>query len=160
MQLIHSKTPDPITQAGFSLLEVLVAIVILSLGILGLAGLQSAALKNAHSAMLRAQAAQYAYDMADRMRANRRDAIEGHYNLTLESPVPLGTTLVDRDRSGWLAQLGSLPNGRGAIVVEPDGSAKITVRWNETVLGNTDPDPACPPDSPAGSVCFVLDTRI
>ena len=62
-------------QSGFNLLEVLVTLVILSLGILGAAGLQRAALQNGHSALLCTQAALYTYDMADRMRANRAVAV-------------------------------------------------------------------------------------
>lgn len=57
-------------QNGFTLIEILVAVLILSLGLLGLAGLQAASIRSNHSAYLRSQATQLAYDMADRMRAN------------------------------------------------------------------------------------------
>lgn len=147
-------------QTGFSLLEVLVTLVVLSLGILGLVGLLSAALKNGHSALLRAQAAQYAYDMADRMRASRAAAVGGHYNRTLSDAAPSGSSLADLDRRGWLGQLASLPEGAGAIQVAASGDASITVRWNETALGNTAMDPACPEPRLAGRVCFVLNTRL
>ena len=55
---------------GFTLLEVLIAIVVLSFGLLGMAGLQANGVKNTHSANLRTLAVHQAYDMADRMRAN------------------------------------------------------------------------------------------
>lgn len=147
-------------QQGFSLLEVLVTLVLVSLAILGLAGLQSAALKNGHSALLRAQAAQYAYDMADRMRVNRAAAVAGAYNRLLGDDAPTGTALADSDRSGWLRLLGSLPEGTGAIQVTAGGQATITVRWDETALGNAATDAACPEPLIAGRVCFVLDTRL
>ncbi len=149
-------------QTGFSLLEVLVTLIVLSLGILGLAGLQSAALKNGHSALLRAQAAQYAYDMADRMRANRQQAVSTAlpYNMGLSSTPPTGAGLPTSDRAGWIRQLQSLPEGAGAIAVTPAGNVTITVRWDETALGNTATDPTCPEPRLAGRVCFVLDTRI
>jgi type IV pilus assembly protein PilV len=58
-------------QSGFTLLEVMVAIVVLSLGLLGLAGLQAATLRNNQIAYYRAIAIQQTYDMADRIRANQ-----------------------------------------------------------------------------------------
>ena len=57
-------------EQGFTLVEILVAVFILALGLLGLSGLQVASLQNNHSAYLRSQATLLAYDMADRMRAN------------------------------------------------------------------------------------------
>ncbi|NOS87695.1 MAG: type IV pilus modification protein PilV [Methylococcaceae bacterium] len=59
------------TERGFTLIEVLVAMVVLSIGLLGLAGLQATSLKSNQSAYHRSQATQLAYEMADRMRANR-----------------------------------------------------------------------------------------
>lgn len=55
---------------GFSLLEVLVALVVLSIGLIGLAGMQSASLRFNNDAYLRSQATTLAYDMADRVRTN------------------------------------------------------------------------------------------
>ncbi len=57
-------------QSGFSLLEVLIAIVITSIGLLGLAAMQATGLRNNHSAYHRSQATVLAYDIADRMRSN------------------------------------------------------------------------------------------
>lgn len=163
MQLKKATTMSPMplrVQSGFSLLEVLVTLVILSLGILGLAGLQSASLKNGHSALLRAQAAQYAHDMADRMRVNRTAAIAGHYNRLLTDPAPTGSTLANADLKGWLRQVGSLPEGRAAISVNSAGVTTITVRWDETALGNTNTDDNCPVPREPGRVCFVLEARL
>ncbi len=55
---------------GFSLLEVLIAIIIVSTGVLGIAGLQVMSLQNKTSALFRTQANQLAYDILDRARAN------------------------------------------------------------------------------------------
>lgn len=57
-------------QGGTSLLEVLIAVVILSIGLLGLAGLQVASLRVNQGAMQRSQATILAYDMLDRMRSD------------------------------------------------------------------------------------------
>ena len=165
-------------QSGFSLLEVLVTLVILSLGILGAAGLQRAALQNGHSALLRAQAAQYAYDMADRMRANRAVAVPSTSTsaststgtstsispyaqpLTPATALPGSNSQADRDRRVWLRQLQSLPLAAAAIDVQANGDATITIRWDESALGATGVDRSCPAGSSDGQVCFVLNTRL
>ena len=63
-------TPERQRSAGFTLLEALVAVLILAVGLLGLAGLYVAGMQNTRSANLRTLATLQAYDMADRMRAN------------------------------------------------------------------------------------------
>ncbi|MEJ2108263.1 MAG: type IV pilus modification protein PilV [Acidiferrobacteraceae bacterium] len=57
-------------QRGFTLTEVLIAVLVLAVGLLGLAGLQLAGMKSNHSAYLRSQATIVAYDLLDRMRAD------------------------------------------------------------------------------------------
>ena len=56
---------------GFTLVEVLVALVVLSIGLLGVAALQLTSLRSNHSSAMRSQATFLAYDIIDRMRANR-----------------------------------------------------------------------------------------
>mgnify|MGYP003608823969 CR=1 FL=1 len=56
--------------SGFTLLEVLITLIVLSVGLLGLSGLQTMSLRSNHDAYLRSQAAIQAYDLVDRMRAN------------------------------------------------------------------------------------------
>jgi type IV pilus assembly protein PilV len=77
------------TQRGFSLIEVLVTILVLSVGLLGLAGLQLQSLKFNQSAYLRSQATLLAYDVLDRLRAN--EAAGGNY-LVAYATAPSGTT--------------------------------------------------------------------
>ena len=67
---------------GFSLIEVLIAIFVLSVGLLGSAGLQMRSLQQNQSAYFRSQATIMAYDMADRIRANASGLSSGNYNLT------------------------------------------------------------------------------
>ena len=73
------------TARGFSLLEVMIALLIVSVGLLGLAGLQALSLKNNVSASQRTIATQLAYDMADRMRANPASVLSGDYNYATYS---------------------------------------------------------------------------
>jgi type IV pilus modification protein PilV len=62
----HNK----IEQQGFTLIEVLVTVIIMAIGLLGVAGLQLAGMRSNHSAFLRTQATIAAYDLIDRMRAD------------------------------------------------------------------------------------------
>ncbi len=78
-----NRFPAPMRARGFSLIEVLVATVVLSVGLLGLASLQVSGLRVGQSSFYRAQAAQLATDMADRLRARR-----GPANWRLPTPRP------------------------------------------------------------------------
>ena len=62
------------------MIDVLVAMVVLSIGLLGLAGLQATGLRYNHGAYLSTQATLQAYDMADRMRANMAGVDNGDYD--------------------------------------------------------------------------------
>ena len=75
-------------QGGFTLLEILVAMVVISLGLLGLAGLQALSLRNNQVAHYRSIASQQAYDMGDRIRANLAGVRLGQYdNLAASIPA-------------------------------------------------------------------------
>mgnify|MGYP001815002980 CR=1 FL=1 len=71
-------------QQGMTLLEVLIALLVLSIGLLGMAGLQATSIRNNQSAYMRSQASILAYDAIDRMRANRDAADAGSYALALD----------------------------------------------------------------------------
>jgi type IV pilus assembly protein PilV len=66
--------------AGFTLLEVLVALVVISFGLLGVAGMQLAAMRDTNGSNVKTIAAQQADDIADRMRANWAAEADGSYN--------------------------------------------------------------------------------
>lgn len=73
---------SPSTELGFTMLEVLISLLIVSIGMLGLAGLQATSLKNGQSAYYRSVATQLAYDMSDRMRGNINGVLANAYNRT------------------------------------------------------------------------------
>ncbi len=66
--------------AGFTMLEVLIAIVVIAFGLLGIAGLQAFAVKNNHGASLRVTATTLASDMIDRIKSNYTAVTNGDYN--------------------------------------------------------------------------------
>ncbi len=77
-------------QYGFSLLEVLIALLVLSIGLLGLAGLQTLGLKFNMQSYQRTQAALLAYDIVDRMRANPVEKNGPRYTESKRPPPRCG----------------------------------------------------------------------
>lgn len=128
------QRPHRSRQRGLSMIEVLVAIVVISLGLLGMAGLQAAGLRSSHSALHRAQAAQLANDMAERVRANLGQATS--YGLTLADSGPSCAGVCGTDITDWLARLRTLPAGDGAIAVDTANEVvTITVQWDDSRAG-------------------------
>lgn len=106
------------SQQGSSLLEVLIATVVLSIGLLGLAGLQTAALKVNQTASARSQAAFLTNDIFDRMRANREAALNGGYDINgiAAAAIPAGAGVATGDLTAWRDRItGALPEGDGSI---------------------------------------------
>jgi type IV pilus assembly protein PilV len=125
------KQPN-FNQQGSSMLEVLVAIVVLSLGMLGLAALQGVTFKNNANANLRSQAVIQAYDILDRMRANAANKADYAINLADSAPAS-PSTLPQNDQSQWLTNLAdTLPSGDGGITVNGD-EVVVTIQWSERV---------------------------
>lgn len=79
---------------GFTLIEVLVSMIILALGLLGLASLQGISLKNNQDAFLFSQANALAYEMSDRIKANRLGWI------TAAIPAPAAACVAGCNSSG------------------------------------------------------------
>ena len=114
----------PQKQAGFSLIEVLVSTIVLSIGLIGIASLQAVSLSNNQSSYMRSQATALAYDLADRMRSNVASATSGMYDPGLMSLASgcnstSGCTpqqMAQNDLSEWDATLGThLPMGEGFV---------------------------------------------
>lgn len=123
-------------EAGATLIEVLVAMVVLAIGLLGLAGLQATSVQSNHSAYYRSQATILASDLADRMRANRTEALTNAYLVNFPPSSTTHSegsgTAAQNDISEWLNQLGrTLPEGTGRVV-KNNTLVTISIRWNDT----------------------------
>lgn len=123
-------------QAGTSLIEILVTILIVSFGLLGVAGVVGNGLKNNHSSYGRTQASILAADIIDRMRANRREAegVGAPYDIVLTDPTPTGTSVAEQDLNAWRTALAStLPSGAGAISMNAaTKKVAVTVQWDDS----------------------------
>ena len=108
--------------AGLSLIEMLISLLVLSVGLLGLAGLQAYSLKNNHSSYLRSQATVLGYDLLDQIRAKRVNFLE----------VGGGAAPAESDVGAWVARVSTtLPSGQGSIACA-DRVCQVTVSWNDS----------------------------
>ncbi len=130
-------------QEGAGLIEVLVAVLILALGLLGMAGLQANALKKNQSSFARSQAVMLSYYMLDAMRADRANAVAGNYDTAttgLCNPTAItGSTLADNTRKDWIGSLrdnlGDSESTCGVIDCDSGGICTVTIEWNDELAG-------------------------
>lgn len=156
---------------GFTLLEVMVAMVIFAIGLIGLASLQSISLQSEHASYSRSQAILLAYDMADRIKANASGSVS--YVIDANTTTVAGyngstmctantctiSDIVLYDMGLWKASLATLlPSGRGAITIPSALNHTITVHWDEDRTGATGLN--CPPLSAADLRCFQIAVRL
>ncbi len=141
------------TQSGASLIEVLVALLITSFGLLGMAALQARAIKGNQSSMQKTQAVVMSYYILDAMRVDRASAKALAYNtgsLNADGKIgPIcnpaavtGTTLVNNNLRDWITSLQSEVKTTkaneftcGAVLCDADGNCRVQVSWNDEGLG-------------------------
>jgi len=129
---MRRRRRTPGTDRGFTMLEVLISLLIISIGMLGLASLQALSLKNGQSAYYRSVATQLAYDMSDRMRGNINGVLGNAYNRTgintdySTAVANCGTTagcvaadLATNDAFEWQQLVATLlPGGEGIVCMD------------------------------------------
>jgi len=148
---LPSKSLHQPGTSGFSLIEVLVSIVILMIGLLGLAGLQSRAFTAQLESYQRSQALILAQDMASRIEANRKNAAAyitanpaaGGVGVDAVVPCP-GGTVAEQDLCDWhnsllgsaeVSMAGAMIGARGCVIQEiapalgAAGVYQVVVSW-------------------------------
>lgn len=122
-------------QKGFSLIEVLVAMLILCVGLLGAAAIQLNALKYTDSSAMRTQASFIAYDMMDRIRANNTM----DYTLPSAKAVATSTDYSNPravDWSDFKTNIASFSGGTGeGLITVVNKVVTITILWSDTRAG-------------------------
>lgn len=149
----------PISNRGFSLIEVLIALIVLAIGLLGLASLQMTSLQFTGDAYLRSQATVLAYEITDKMRSNIGAVNAGSYDVLdytaannavstynacktgsckCEGSACTTANLVIYDLGTWYERLDrELPGStakRATIEGLGNREFRITIRWNERDL--------------------------
>lgn len=126
-QLARTGSAGPRSRcAGFTLLEALIALIVLSIGLLGLAGLQASSLRNNQDAYFRSQATILAQSMMDELRSDRGRSLAGRYNFTL-GDSPTASSFAEE----WLEKVeNTLPAASAGVAVDAARrTATVTVRW-------------------------------
>lgn len=144
---------------GSTLIEVLVSLIIFSIGLLGIAGMLLLSSKANNSSYAKQQAVQSVYNIFDRMRANSTAAINGNYNVSninSSGPPTMPSTpsalcnstacspdqLATFDTWNWLTNdVAKLPNGSASITSALNGAAgntliTVTVQWDDSAAQN------------------------
>lgn len=130
-------------EGGFTLIEVLIALVILAVGLLGMATLMTSSLQSSQGAYRRSQASLMAYDIVERMRFNRDRAITtDDYTLTTSSSATSNPSCgsggctpaqqAQKDLYEWRTALtAALPGATAAITRANDNQYQVTINWDE-----------------------------
>ena len=132
-----------VKQDGFSLLEVLISVVILAIGMLGVAAMQTSAIRYNHSAELRSLAVTQISNIVDRMLANSQGMENGAYNSVSGIPSAPNCTnctsaqVAQYDIHEWnSSNRDLLPAGQGTITRNANRYI-ITIRWDNNRSGVT-----------------------
>lgn len=124
---------------GFTLLEALIALLVLTIGLLGAASMLLSSVRNSHNSYLRSQASFIADSLIERMRANPLGIWRGQYNGNLNAATPAAPTCASTgctptqisgtDRAAIASQvLQHLPGGVGSVACTVVGAAPVS-RW-------------------------------
>lgn len=146
-------------QRGASLLEVLIALLVITIGLLGVAAGLIYSVKNTHSAYVRSQANTLAYDLLEIMRAYRSDALAGEFDDTCSGSVAC------QARQDWDAQVANvLPSSPGVAVATSvsrlaDEQVSISLTWSDARAAVKDDKGVTTQNDPEQQT-FVLKTRL
>ncbi|MBY0474367.1 MAG: type IV pilus modification protein PilV [Nitrosomonas sp.] len=150
---------------GFSLIEVLITLLIVSFGLLGMAALVVSGARSNNVAYYRSVASKQTEDIADRMRANIAGVVAGAYDA-LSANIPSSadcvantcspTQIATFDHALWnTANARLLPGGVGIVNGNLAAGYSITLMWTEKEMADDpNPSPNCPGGT-ANTQCFV-----
>lgn len=119
-------------QRGVGLIEVLIAVLVLAVGLLGVAGLQLTALRNNQSAMERSMGVVQSYSIIEAIRADPDSAKNGRFNVAIDSD-PSGDTFPAQSLITWRDQLkASMGDSAVGSVACNSDTCTVIVRWDDS----------------------------
>lgn len=129
------------SQHGVSLLEVLIAVVVLSIGLLGLAGLQLSALRNNQSAAERSAAIMQVYSITEAMRADMNATQTGAFEIGIDDSSPTGSTFALKQLAAWRERLKENLGASATGGIDCDTTSApidftictVTIRWDDSL---------------------------
>ncbi|WP_370304873.1 type IV pilus modification protein PilV [Sinimarinibacterium flocculans] len=131
----------PGRERGVGLIEVLVSVLVLSIGLLGIAWVQTRALSNNNSSMARSMAVVASYSILDAMRADRVRAMAGDYDVAdmAANNCPAAGSLAQTQLRNWClelgATLGAVASTKGTVDCDTEGECTITVTFDDSRIG-------------------------
>jgi type IV pilus assembly protein PilV len=148
------------TQRGVTLVESMIALLVISVGLLGIASLQITAMSQNTSSLNHSQATWYAYNMSDRIRANFGaylgyngiDTAGGYSGDCTTSACSTGQ-MITADAAEWETMVENLPGGRGRITLQ-NGLLVVTVMWDDNGSGAT--GTGCVPTVATDLTCYQV----
>ena len=147
-------------QRGVTLVEAMIALLVISIGLLGIAALQITAMNQNTSALNHSQAVWAAYNMSDRIRANITefnnyggiDTNNGYAQDCMAGPCT-NAQMLTADAADWSTMVQNLPGGRGIIAANADGLL-VTVMWDDEGTGAT--GTGCGPNPNVDLTCYSV----
>jgi type IV pilus assembly protein PilV len=129
-------------QQGVSLIESMIALLVISVGLLGIAALQTTSMSQNASALNHSKAVWIAYNMADRVRANSNvfnsydgiDTDKHDYNQDCLGSSCADTDMITADAADFEDMLDALPSGQGTVAVTGN-ALTIKVMWDDDGTG-------------------------
>lgn len=131
-----ASSPRPRRERGFTLVEAMVALLVLSIGLLGIAALYVETLRASRTSLYRTEAVNLATDLADRMRANR-NPVNAYACGSPCVPANGGNAIADADLADWVAAIAAaLPGGSGGVTFTAGTATTpsayvVEVSWSE-----------------------------
>jgi type IV pilus assembly protein PilV len=148
-------------QRGLTLVEAMIALLVVSIGLLGIASLQITAMNQNASSLHHSQAVWYAYNMSDRVRANisgfaSYDGINtgtNDYSQDCITSRCSAADMITADAADWETMISNLPGGVG-VISSPGNELLVTVMWDDDGTGATGTN--CGADPATDLTCYTL----
>ncbi len=153
-------------QAGLGMIEALIALLVISIGLLGIAALQITSMQNTSSAHWHSQAVWYSYEITDRIRANTIDPTnpvnfnlysgidtDTDYDMDCQTNACTAAQMVTADAQDWDDLVSLLPSGRGIISSPGANTLQVSVMWRDNSAESN-----CTNGEPVGSdfSCYTV----